>query len=471
MWHLIWSGAILQRCSNCIVLSVALAAAVMLSVRKLVLPQPVNRGIRHARDRSGLLACILVACVLAASLAQGQAQGPVRITLDEAIQIAMQHNHNLLATRTTILQSQAEETTANLRPNPTLFGDWEYLPLFSPSNQNSTYYQNSTEADIGLSYLIERGRKRQHRLQAAKDVTAQTRSLVADNERSLTFNVASLFVNVQLAESTLELAELDLKSFGQTVDLSELRYKAGAISEDDYLKIKLQLLQFETDFQQAQLAKVQALSDLRQLLGYESVSADYDVAGAFDYQPVKGNLDDLQLKAMQNRPDYRAAREGVTAANSQYDLQKAIGKQDVTVQGNYSHTGGINTASFYGSIPLPIFNRNQGEIARTRFAITQAEEQEKATSGQVMTDVRDAYEALRENDRVIQLYRSGYLEVAQKDRDISEYAYKRGAVSLLDFLDAERSYRATQLAYRQALASYLLALEQLREAVGVRALP
>ena len=431
----------------------------------------LNRWIRSAHCRATLFAGVVLACVLAANLASAQTQGPVRITLDEAIQMAMQHNHNLLAARTTIQQSQAEETTANLRPNPTLFGDWEYLPLFTPSAQNSAYYHDSTEADLGLGYLIERGRKRQHRLQAAKDITAQTRSLVADNERSLTYNVASLFVNVQLAESTLELAELDLKSFGKTVEIGEMRYKAGAISEDDYLKIKLQLLQFETDFQQAQLAKVQALSDLRQLLGYESVSPDYDLAGLFDYRPLKGNLEDLQLKAMQNRPDYRAAQQGVTAANSQYDLQKAIGKPDVTVQGNYSHVNGINTATFYGSIPLPIFNRNQGEIARTRFAITQAQEQEKATSGQVMTDVRDAYEGLRVNDRVIQLYRSGYLEVAQKDRDISEYAYKRGAVSLLDFLDAERSYRATQLAYRQALASYLLALEQLREAVGVRGLP
>jgi cobalt-zinc-cadmium efflux system outer membrane protein len=308
-------------------------------------------------------------------------------------------------------------------------------------------------------------------LQAAKDITAQTISLVADNERGLTFGVATLFVNVQLAESTLELAELDLKSFQQTVDLGETRYKAGAISEDDYLKIKLQLLQFETDWQQAQLARVQALSDLRQLLGYESVSADYDVEGPFDYQPLKGNLEDFQLKALQNRPDLRAAQQGVTAANSQYELQRAIGKPDVTVQGNYSHVNGINAATFYGSIPLPIFNRNQGEIARTRFAIAQAQEQKNATNGQALTDVRDAYAGLLTNDKVVTLYRSGYLDVAQKGRDISEYAYKRGAASLLDFLDAERSYRATQLAYRQALASYLLALEQLREAVGVRNLP
>ncbi len=186
---------------------------------------------------------------------------------------------------------------------------------------------------------------------------------------------------------------------------------------------------------------------------------------------MQGNLEDLQLKALQQRPDLKAATQGVTAANSQYLLAKADGKQDVTVQGNYTHTNGINGASVYASIPLPIFNRNQGEIARTKSVIAQSQEQEKAANNQVMTDVRDAYENLQTSDKIVGLYRSGYLDRAQKDRDISEYAYQRGAVSLLDFLDAERSYRATQLAYRQALASWLLAVEQLREAVGTRNLP
>jgi len=440
---------------------------------------------RHRLRASLQLARVLRACLACGAvsalfgLAFGQATTPARITLDEAIQLAVQHNHNMLAARTTILQSQADERTANMRPNPSLFADWEYLPIGSPAKQNpsvyggqstSDYLHNNTEGDIGLSYLVERGKKRQHRLQAAKDITAQTKSLVADNERTLTYSVATDFVNVQLAQSTIELAEADLKSFRQTVDLAELRYKKGAISEDDYLKIKLQLLQFETDYEQAQLAKVQSLSDLRQLLGYESVAPDYDVAGEFDYQPVKGNTEDFQAKALVNRPDLRAAQQGITAARSQYEVQKTIAKQDVTVQGNYSHVNAINAATFYVSIPLPIFNRNQGNIEHTRIAITQAQEQEKGTEGQALTDVRDAYEGLRTSERIVQFYRSGYLDVAQKDRDISEYAYKRGAASLLDFLDAERSYRATQLAYRQSLASYLLALEQLREAVGVRTL-
>jgi outer membrane protein, heavy metal efflux system len=398
-------------------------------------------------------------------------QGPIKITLDEAIQMALAHNHALLAARTTIQQSEDQEITANLRPNPVLLGDAQFLPVFNWDQFNSDYIDNLAQFDLGVSYLFERGKKRQHRLQAAKDQTAVTRSQVADNERSLAFQVASGYTNVELAESALDLAQQDLKSFQNTVDISQDRYKAGDISEDDYLKIKLQMLQFQTDASQAQLARVQALSDLRQLLGYESVPADYDVTGPFEYQPAAGNLEDFQVKALATRPDLRAAQQGVTAANSQYLLAKANGKKDITAQINYTHISDLSTASLFGQIQLPIFDRNQGEIARTQSAITQAQEQAKFTSDQVLTDVKDAYEGLKTNDQVIQLYRSGYLDEAQQDRDISEYAYKRGAASLLDFLDAERSYRATELAYRQALAAYLLSLEQLREAVGTRTLP
>jgi len=410
-------------------------------------------------------------CGAGAIPARGQTQGPVRITLDEAIKLALDHNHTLQAERSTILQSQAEEITANLRPNPTLSWDAQFLPLFQPTAAGSNYFDQNAQFDIGLSYLFEIGRKRQHRLQAALDVTAQTKSQVADNERALTFLVASDFVSVQLAESTLALAEQDLKSFQNTVDISDAKLKAGGISEGDYLKIKLQLLQFQTDYSQAQLAKVQALISLRQQLGFESAPADYDVAGELDYQPVQAKREDLEALAIRQRPDLRAAQQGVTAAQSQYEVQKSIAKQDLTAGADYSHTGGVNSVSLFFSIPLPIFNRNQGEIARTRYAIGQSQETEKAALEQVMSDVVNSYENLQTNDQIIKLYRTGYLDAAKESRDISEYAYKRGAASLLDYLDAERSYRAVELAYRQSLASYQTALEQLREAVGSRILP
>jgi cobalt-zinc-cadmium efflux system outer membrane protein len=179
----------------------------------------------------------------------------------------------------------------------------------------------------------------------------------------------------------------------------------------------------------------------------------------------------LQAKALQDRPDYRAATLGTTAAQSQISLAKANGKVDVNATVYYTHTSGENSASFFANFPIAVFNRNQGEIARTQYALTQAQETQASTTDIVLSDVDDAYEALRSNDEIVHLYTSGYLKEAQDSRDISEYAYKRGAASLLDFLDAERSYRAVQLAYRQALSSYMTALEQLKEAVGTRNLP
>ena len=429
----------------------------------------------HGNMRCVWMSCLAVAACFAglacSATLRAQTQGPVRITLDDAIQMALAHNHSLLAARATIQESQAEEITANLRPDPVLLGDAQFLPIFQPSQFSASYLDNSAQFDLGVSYLFERGQKRQHRLLAAQDETAVTQSTVADNERTLTFQVASAYLNVQLAESTLALAQDDLKSFQNSVDISESRYKAGDISDDDYLKIKLQLLQFQTDVSQAQLARVQGLNDLRQLLGYESVSADYDVAADFDYQPLKANLEDLQAKALQDRPDLRAAQQGVTLANGEWGLAKADGKRDITGQINYTHVADLSSASLFGSMQLPIFDRNQGEIARTRFAITQAQEEQDLANGQVMTDVQDAYDGVQSNDEIMTIYRSGYLDDAKQDRDVSEYAYRRGAASLLDFLDAARSYRATQLAYRQALAAYLLSLEQLREAVGTRTLP
>jgi len=398
-------------------------------------------------------------------------QGPVRITLDEAVQIALTHNHTLLAERTTINQNQAQEITANLRPNPVLTLDSQFIPIFSPQNLSGTYIDDVAQFDAGVSYLFERGDKRQRRLQAAKDQTAETRSTVADNERTFTNNVATQFINALLAESTLDLANSDLKGFQQTVDIGQEQYKAGDISEGDLLKIQLQLLQFQTDVSQARLARVQALTMLRQFLGYGSVPADYDVAGDLAYQAITVGKEDLQAMALRQRPDLLAAHQAVIAAKSQYDLAKANGKQDVTLTFDYDHVSASNNGSFFFNMNLPIFNRNQGEIARTNFVIDESVEQEKAASETVMSDVENAYEGLRTNNEVIQLYQNGYRDQATKSRDISKFAYEHGAASLLDFLDAERSYRAAELAYRQSLASYMMAMEQLREAVGTRTLP
>ena len=192
--------------------------------------------------------------------------------------------------------------------------------------------------------------------------------------------------------------------------------------------------------------------------------------GELAYTPVKAGIDDLKALALRSRPDLQATQQGVVAARSQESLAEANGKRDLNVTFDYTHTNGQSSGAFYFNIDLPIFDRNQGEIARTKYAITQAQELELESAQQVLTDVVSAYGNLKSNDEIIRLY-EGYVRQAKESRDISEYAYKRGAASLLDYLDSERTYRANQLAYRQALASYMTALEQMRQAVGTRIVP
>jgi outer membrane protein, heavy metal efflux system len=417
--------------------------------------------------RSGFVTALVV--VLLAGLAS--AQTPARINLEQAIDLALTHSHTLKSARTQIQQNQAQETTASLRPNPTLAWDALFLPTFSPQNFTVNNLTTTQQFDVGVSYLFERGGKRYRRVDAARDATAVTRYQVDDSERTLVFNVGQQFINAQLAQSVLDFAKKDLNSFEETVRISEDRYKAGDISEGDLLKIQLQLLQFQTDVSGAEVSKVQALASLRQLLGFDAVAADYEVEGELTYQPMTVNLDDLRLRALKLRPDLLAAIQSVQAAQSQIALAKANGKVDLTAGVSYSHVADESSLSANFSIPLAIFDRNQGEIARTGFALTQSQQNAEAASETVLTDVRNNYEAFSTDQKILQLYLQGYLKKAQDSRDISEYAYKRGAASLLDFLDAERSYRSTQLAYRQALANYLVSIEQLKEAVGTRILP
>jgi cobalt-zinc-cadmium efflux system outer membrane protein len=392
------------------------------------------------------------------------------ITIEQAIELAKQNNPTLQANRTLVYQNKEQEVTANLRPNPVLTLDAQFLPIFTPDMFTSNYINSNSEFDAVVAYLFERGKKRQHRLQAAKDVTAVTESQVADAERTTVESAAQQFITALLAKDNLQFAEQFLQSYEHTVGISQEQFKAGGLSKADLLKIQLQTLQFQSDVTAARIAKVQALASLRQLMGFDSVPRDYDVAGDLAYRPLSLRLEDLQARALQLRPDLLVAQRSIDAAKSQIGLAKANAKQDVTFTFSYNHINEANNGSFFFTIPLPIFNRNQGEVARTYYVLTQTQFLERAAEQGVLTDVRNAYEALVNGAEVVQLYEGGYLQQAQQSLDITQFSYQHGAASLLDFLDAERTYRATELSYRQALATYMSALEQLRQAVATREL-
>jgi cobalt-zinc-cadmium efflux system outer membrane protein len=388
---------------------------------------------------------------------------PKLISKDDAVRIALAHNQALRAQRLNIDQSKAQEVTSLLKPNPTFSTIVDTIPFFSPS----TVRFNTQVYSEALSYTVERGGKREKRGVVARDNTDVAAQTVTDNERTLRFQVEQAFINVLLAKSVLQLANDDLTDFSREVELNRARLAAGDLAEGDYLKLSLQKLQFEQDLSAARLALVQARATLRQQLGYQSVADDFDVTGTLTHTRQLVTLDELQRKALQNRPDLQAAHTGVKLANDTVSLAFGNRARDWTWAGDYTNqNGGINGIGMSFSIDLPIHDRNQGEIARSQAAVRQSVETEASAQVVVLTDVVNAFYGLRSNEEIVTLYESGYLDQATQSRDISTYGYQRGATTILDVLEAERSYRATQLAYRQALAAHMTAIEQVNQAVG-----
>jgi cobalt-zinc-cadmium efflux system outer membrane protein len=414
------------------------------------------------------LSFLLFGTLLQKAMPQTAPEPPKLITKTEAVSIAFAQNQAIRAQRLNIDQSKASEITALLKPNPNFTTIVDTIPIFSPSTirfSTQIYSEN-------LSYTVERGGKREKRGVVAKDNTEVTALTTTDNERTLRFSVVQGFINMLLAKSVLDLAKDDLANFSQSLELNHARLEAGDMSEGDYIKLELQKLQFEQDVSGAQLNLAQARASLRQQLGYQSVAEDFDVAGSLLHNKQPVTLDDLQKLALANRPDLQSAHAGVKLATDTVALAYGNRARDWTWGGDYTNQNlGINGVGVSFSIDLPIHDRNQGEIARSQVAVRQSVEQEASTRVGVLTDVVNAYAALRSNDEIVNLFESGYLDQATQSRDISNYAYTRGAATILDVLDAERSYRATQLAYRQALAALMIAAEQVNEAVGTQVIP
>ncbi len=410
---------------------------------------------------AGLLAAL---CLLRPAL--GQAHALVRISLQQAFHLALAHNHRLRAERTLIAQSRARQITAGLRPNPVFDTDALFLPVFNPSKFNDHNLSTNGEFDAGLSYTWELGGKRGDRMRAAAEQTGVTIEQVRNDERRLIYGVRRRFTGVLLAESNLRFARRELRSFQSSLKISQEQFKAGSISHGDLLKTQLQLLTFQTDVIQARVKLARALFSLRRQVGFGALPRRYAVIGRLGYQTLRRGLTGLEAEALRLRPDLIAARRQVTAAGGQLRVAHANAVPNLTNTVDYTHIYGIGNLSAYATIGIPLFNRNQGHIAGADARITEARQLQQALSEQVLTAVRGAFAQLQSNNQVVRLYRSGYLRKAMQSLSIAQYAYLRGAASLLDFLDAERSYRNVELSYRQALAAAMITRARLAEAVG-----
>jgi outer membrane protein, heavy metal efflux system len=401
----------------------------------------------------------LMACCLGAA---AFAQTP--LTWQQVKDKFEKDNPNLRAGELNIQESKAEEVTAYLRPNPTFSAGFDQITPFTGNPYRPLAANLPT---IEVDYLHERQRKRELRLQSAQQGTGIAESQQLDLERGLLFNLRSAFVQTLQAKALLASAKENLDYFDKELAIDRDRFKSGDIARVDLDRLVLQRVQYEADYQTAIVNARTAKITLLMLLNERTPVDTFDVAGPFEFQDQVMALEELHTAALAARPDLKAALQAIEKAQTDHKLAVANGSADPTWGVDMGRLPpvymGINV-----NIPLRIFDRNQGEKERTQIDITHAQREKDASEAQVFSDVDSAYFTLMSSLNLLRPYKAadGYLETAARVRDTMSFAYQRGQAALLDYLDAQRDYRATEVAYINLVGSYLTAAAQLNMAAG-----
>jgi cobalt-zinc-cadmium efflux system outer membrane protein len=375
------------------------------------------------------------------------------------------NNPTLLAGKLNIDELQAQEITAHLRPNPDLTLLSDQIAPFAGGQPHGAFAYLLPSATV--SYLIERDHKRELRTQSAKKGTAIGISQQDDLERGLLFTLRSAFIQVLQARAVLQVSKENLDYYDHVLKISRDRMEAGDIAQIDLDRLELQRVQYESDVQTADVNLRTAKIQMLMLLNDRTPIEQFDVVGVFDFNDQIDALDAYRQVALDNRPDLKAAMQSVEKAQTDYKLAQANGSTDPTVSFDVGRNPPIDF--YFGldvSIPLRIFDRNQGEKLRTKLDITRNEKLRDAARAQVFNDVDSAYATLNSNLILLRPYKQKYLAQAVHVRDTILFSYQHGGASLLDFLNAESDYRAVELSYVNLVGSYLTSAAQLNQAVG-----
>jgi len=328
-----------------------------------------------------------------------------------------------------------------------------------------------------VSQLFERRNKRNLRFQAAQEGTAVGIAQQSDSERTLLFNLRTAFVGVLQAKAVLHLAQENLDYYDKLLKVSRDRYQAGDIAQIDLDRLELQRLQYESDVQTALVNLRTNKINLLALLEDRRTVDSFDVEGSFDFSEDILSLDDYRKDALDARPDLRAAVLSVKQAETNYQLAEADGSTDPTISAWFTHNGSfnnpdaLNTIGASVSIPLRIFDRNQGEKLRTKIDINRNQKLRQGVETQVYSDVDSAYATLSSNLILLRPYKQKYLAQAVRVRETVLFSYQHGGAALLDFLNAQSEYRAVELSYVNLVGSYLTAAAQLNLAIGREVMP
>jgi len=373
-------------------------------------------------------------------------------------------NPTLRAGQITIDEARAAEITAYLRPNPGFTASIDQLQPFTTNP-----YQPLTGAFPALSfnYLHERNHQRELRRDSARDATSVSISQQEDLIRNLLFSLRSAFVQALQAKSVLALAKDNLDYFDKELTISRDRFRAGDIAQLDLNRLELQRVQYESDYQMALVDLRTSKIQLLQLLADRTPVDQFDVTGPFNFSDRLMPLAEFRAEAANSRPDLKAAAQTIQKAQTDHKLAVANGSTDPTFSFDAGHNPPFNAyIGFSVSIPLRIFDRNQGEKLRTELDITHAERARQVVQSQVFGDVDSAYATLQSNVELLKPYKEKYLKMALDVRDMTAFSFQHGQASLLDFLDAQRDYRQVEVTYLNLVGAYLTAASQLNLAVG-----
>ena len=412
----------------------------------------------------------IVSCALGFALLANFANAQQALTWDQVKAKFEAVNPVLRADQINVEEMKAEEITAFLRPNPQLAGATDGTQLARHAGVwqpvSGTQYQGS------FSYLHERERKRELRLQSAKEGTQITASQHEDLERNLLFTLRSMFVQTLEAKAVLDLARADLDYYDKIIDISRARFKVGDIAQIDLDRIELLRVQYEAEIETATVNLRTAKFELLELLNERTPVDKFDVTGTFDWSDALRPLEDYHQIALDNRPDLRAAIETIQQSDTNHKLAVSNGSTDPTYSAWATYNPSFNnpndkeTLGLSVSIPLRIFDRNQGEKKRTLLDIDRSRSAKDAAQAQVFDDVDSTYEQLRSNMALLRPYKEKYRDQATRVRDTVTFSYEHGAASLMDFLNAQSDYRVVQLAYVQLIGSYLTFVGQMNMALG-----
>jgi len=404
-----------------------------------------------------------MAIAVAVCLAKG-AFGQRTLTWEEVRSRFEATNPTLRAGRIGIDESKAQEVTAYLRPNPDFSSSLDQL---QPFNGNPYRPFGFALPLFSANYLHERRNKRELRLQSAQQATGIAASQLADQERTLLFNLRNAFVQALQAKAVLALARENLAYYDRLLGVNNDRLKAGDIAQVDFDRLELQRVQYESDIQTAETNVRTAKIQLLTLLNDRTPVEQFDVSGPFDFSETTLTLAELREMAAATRPDLRAAAQAIDKAKTDYRLAVANGSTDPTFGVDVGRNPPIPAyIGFSVNIPIKLFDRNQGEKARTQLDIRKSERLQEATRAQVYSDVDSAWAMLNSNRALLRPYKARYLDLAAKVRETVSFAYQHGGSSLLEFLNAQNDYRTVQLNYLNLVGAYLNAASQLNLAVG-----